>query len=172
MTDTANENHSGTAPPASPRKAAAGRQRATRRTLTSDQKADVARLYSETATPLPEIRRRFGIGDSSLYRILQQSGVALRGRAAADATPSPAASRPAADNKVQPARTPATTARKPRSSTTVSAPTTNSRSTAPGIRFRVSFVGVETISAVDINDAIRRADALGASEILDVQLVS
>jgi hypothetical protein len=35
----------------------------------------------------------------------------------------------------------------------------------------VSFVGVETVSAVDINDAIRRADALGASEILDVQLV-
>lgn len=38
------------------------------------------RLYAETSTPTAEIRERFSIGESSLYRVVQRHGVALRGR--------------------------------------------------------------------------------------------
>src|SRR5579859_6830522 len=56
------------------------RRRAPRRNLTEEQKREITHLYSETSTPLPEIRQRFGIGDSSLYRLIQQYGGKLRGR--------------------------------------------------------------------------------------------
>jgi len=48
--------------------------------VSKDDAHEIARLYAETSTPTSEIRERFGIGDSSLYRIVQQQGVALRGR--------------------------------------------------------------------------------------------
>jgi transcriptional regulator with PAS, ATPase and Fis domain len=48
-----------------------------RRRLTQDEERDIARLYAETSTPTSEIRERFGIGDSSLYRMVQRHGVAL-----------------------------------------------------------------------------------------------
>src|SRR5919199_3171776 len=53
----------------------------TRRRLSSEQQREIARLYSATGAPTAEIRERFGIGESSLYRVLQKHGVALRGRA-------------------------------------------------------------------------------------------
>jgi hypothetical protein len=40
---------------------------------------DLGRLYAETTTPLPEIKSLFGIAESSLYRILRQRGITLRG---------------------------------------------------------------------------------------------
>ena len=55
--------------------------RSPRRMLSEDQKREVARLYAETTTPVPEIKRQFGIAESSLYRLIQQRGVAPRGRA-------------------------------------------------------------------------------------------
>jgi transposase-like protein len=54
-----------------------------RRRVNKDEAREIGRLYAETSTPTSEIRERFGIGDSSLYRILQQQGVPLRGRTAA-----------------------------------------------------------------------------------------
>ena len=59
---------------------AQAQRRASRHVLSDDQKREVARLYSETTTPLPEIRKRFGIAESSLYRLIQQRGITLRGR--------------------------------------------------------------------------------------------
>src|SRR5215467_9855964 len=53
----------------------------TRRRLTPEQQREIARLYGETATPTADIRERFGIGESSLYRVLQKQGVSLRVRA-------------------------------------------------------------------------------------------
>ena len=50
--------------------------------LSEDQKREVVRLYAETITPLEEIRRHFGIAESSLYRLIQQRGVPPRGRVA------------------------------------------------------------------------------------------
>jgi len=54
-----------------------------RRRVTKDEAREIGRLYAETRTPTSEIRERFGIGDSSLYRIVQQQGVSLWGRTAA-----------------------------------------------------------------------------------------
>jgi transposase-like protein len=54
-----------------------------RRRVSKDEAREIGRLYAETSTPASEIRERFDIGDSSLYRIVQQQGVPLRGRIAA-----------------------------------------------------------------------------------------
>ena len=56
------------------------RPRAKRRNLTEEHKAELCRLYSQTAMPLPEIKQRFGVAESSIYRLLQQRDVAVRGR--------------------------------------------------------------------------------------------
>src|SRR5439155_21956929 len=58
-----------------------------RRRLTNNEALEIARLYGETSTPTSEIRERFGIGDSSLYRIVQRQGIALRGRSASSTRP-------------------------------------------------------------------------------------
>src|SRR5437868_5906979 len=51
-----------------------------RRKLTEDQEREVTRLYAETETPVSEISKRFGIGESSVYRVAQRHGAKLRGR--------------------------------------------------------------------------------------------
>jgi transposase-like protein len=51
-----------------------------RRKLSDQQEREVTRLYSETETPVSEISKRFGIGESSVYRVVQRHGAALRGR--------------------------------------------------------------------------------------------
>src|SRR5437879_2156899 len=67
-----------------------------RRRVSKDDAREIGRLYAETSTPTSEIRERFGIGDSSLYRIVQQQGVALRGRTARSQSKSPQEGTPAA----------------------------------------------------------------------------
>src|SRR5919202_1518911 len=52
----------------------------TRRKLSEEQEREVTRLYSETETPVSEISKRFGIGESSVYRVAQRHGASLRGR--------------------------------------------------------------------------------------------
>src|SRR5436190_6965796 len=51
-----------------------------RRKLSEDQEREVTRLYAETETPVSEISKRFGIGESSVYRVAQRHGASLRGR--------------------------------------------------------------------------------------------
>src|SRR5947207_9302436 len=58
-----------------------------RRKLTEEQEREVTRLYAETATPVSEIRSRFGIAESSVYRVSQRHGAPLRGRMPATAKP-------------------------------------------------------------------------------------
>src|SRR5437879_5635146 len=58
----------------------AGGGTGTRRKLSEDQEREVTRLYSETETPVSEISKRFGIGESSVYRVAQRHGAKLRGR--------------------------------------------------------------------------------------------
>ncbi|MBV9356602.1 MAG: hypothetical protein JO023_13880 [Chloroflexi bacterium] len=41
---------------------------------------EVTRLYAETNTPIADIAGRFGIGESSVYRVAKRHGAALRGR--------------------------------------------------------------------------------------------
>src|SRR5579864_215092 len=57
-----------------------------RRKLSEDQEREVTRLYSETETPVSEISKRFGIGESSVYRVAQRHGAKLRGRTATGTT--------------------------------------------------------------------------------------
>ena len=59
-----------------------------RRRLSPDEERDIARLYADKSTSTSEIRERFGIGESSLYRVVQRHGVGLRGRSASPAKPS------------------------------------------------------------------------------------
>src|SRR4051794_38606013 len=54
--------------------------RSRRPRLTPEELGEIARLYTEEAASPSELRARFGIGDSSLYRMLQKQGVTLRGR--------------------------------------------------------------------------------------------
>src|ERR1700719_3353450 len=68
----------------------------TRRKLNDAQEREVTRLYAETETPVSEISKRFGIGESSVYRVAQRHGAALRGRSATSATPKPRAAAAAA----------------------------------------------------------------------------
>ncbi len=63
------------------------------RKLSDDQEREVTRLYAETGTPLAEIARRFGIGQTSVSRIAQRHGATLRTppltRSSANGTPVP-----------------------------------------------------------------------------------
>ena len=75
----------------SPTEAAASATRragSRRRRLSPDEERDIARLYADKSTPTSEIRERFGIGESSLYRVVQRHGVGLRGHSASSPKPS------------------------------------------------------------------------------------
>jgi transposase-like protein len=135
-----------------------------RRRLTQDQQREIARLYGQTRTPTAEIRQRFGIGESSLYRVLQKHGVSLRGRTA---------------SALDEAATDATII--------VSGPRSRGRRRGPSVgpqvrgaskiavrhdsaarQFRVRFEGQRVLDARDLRDALRQAEALGASDILEI----
>jgi transposase-like protein len=51
-----------------------------RRKLSDEQEREVTRLCADTTMPVSEIARKFGIGESSVYRVAQRHGAALRGR--------------------------------------------------------------------------------------------
>src|ERR1700682_1806977 len=99
-TDTtgSNTSESGTTGEA-PRATQGDGAKGTRRKLNDQQEREVTRLYAETETPVSEISKRFAIGESSVYRVAQRHGAALRGRTATASTssdrPAAAAARPA-----------------------------------------------------------------------------
>ena len=164
-------------------------ERAPRRRLSPEQQREVARLYAESTTPTSEIRKRFGIGESSLYRIVQRQGVPLRGRAAA--TPEPVSPRAqAADGgrrrsaMASGAQTPAVqppaaaaapggpSRRGGRGPARRTTPAASGGASAPGARargqFRIDFRGERVIQAWDIREALRQAELLGATEVTAV----
>src|SRR5919199_5978080 len=65
-----------------------GERGSSRRKLSPEQEREVTRLYAETQTPVPEISKRFGIGESSVYRVAQRHGAQLRGRTTSSGGPS------------------------------------------------------------------------------------
>jgi hypothetical protein len=70
------------------------------RKLSDEQEVEVTRLYAETNTPIADIAGRFGIGESSVYRVAKRHGAALRGRvgrAAGEAESAPSAPAASAD---------------------------------------------------------------------------
>jgi len=118
-----------------------------RRRVSQNEAREIGRLYAETSTPTSEIREQFGIGDSSLYRIVQRQGIALRGRvtSATGSKPPPAA-------RARRAAARAGTA----------------RSAAGRHQFRILFLGERIVAATDVQDALRQARAFGAIEITAV----
>jgi len=170
-----------------------------RRRLSHEEEREIGRLYAETSTPTSEIRARFGIGDSSLYRVVQRRGLALRGRTASSTRPSfprapspaarrrsstasgaqPAVSRPrslSATVEVHPSpRVDGGSSRGPMRRGSVTGATTSpaeraSSQTGGGARqrFRIRFEGESVFEAKDIQDALRQAESLGATEITAV----
>jgi transposase-like protein len=165
-----------------------------RRRLSKDEALEIARLYGQTSTPTSEIRERFGIGDSSLYRIVQRLGIALRGRTASSTRPNtppprtPAARRPRSSSPKQaqeavspgPNATPRSTRvygraggtgvrRTPGTNkTTAPSGTVASRTGGHRRQFRVLFMAERVVQATDMADALRQVESLGAIEITAV----
>jgi transposase-like protein len=173
------------------------RQGRRRGKLSPEQEREVARLYAEASVPTSAIRERFGIGESALYRILQQQGIALRGRTRTG-SPRAAASVPAAASggrrrgaraatgagattgaragraSARAAGTQTTrggrgsTRRGARSATAARTPAASSSADGAQARFRIRFEGERLVQARSVSEALRQLDALGATEIISV----
>jgi transposase-like protein len=133
--------------------------------LTPEQQREIARLYGETGSPIAEIRDQFGIGESSLYRVLQKQGVALRGRG----TPAVIA---VVTGGLPTAPAPRPRGR-PRGAASVGPRVRGASRTAvtqdgAAPQFRVRFKAQRVFDARDIRDALRQAAVLGATEIVEV----
>jgi len=169
---------------------ASGAARSARRRLDPEQEREIARLYAD-GTSTAAICERFGIGQSSLYRIVQRQGISLRGRGAssAPAAPSPrsaptrqqrrsiSAGQPAPG---QPRPTGAAAGRSrrgaaPRGPRAPVRPSPAGRAAAPsdGVvqRFRIAYAGETVIEAQDVRDALRQVESLGATEIVAVSRI-
>jgi len=123
--------------------------------LTPEEQRQIVGLYADPDVSTAEIRQRFAITDTSLYRLLQKHGVALRGRSASRAAPDGARSR-------QP-RVRAGTAGRRR------APGAKSVATSPDARgrqeFRVEFRIERVVVADSVRDALQQAVLAGATEV-------
>jgi transposase-like protein len=125
--------------------------------MTSDQRREIATLYAEGALSTSEISNRYGIAESSLYRIVQRHGVALRGRSARSKLPS--RQQKSVANTRSPV--PATARKRGRSPASADAATADS-----GIhQYRIEFEAVRVLEARNIRDAVRQAEGLGATSI-------
>jgi transposase-like protein len=132
--------------------------------LTQDEEREIARLYADTSTTTSEICARLGIGESSLYRIVQRQGVPLRGRTGASRA---AASRrqPAPAPKPQAAAAPTQRrGRTPRAAVVAS----SAPAASTGRRFRIRYHGERVFEARTMLEALRQAESLGATEIIGV----
>jgi transposase-like protein len=149
-----------------------------RRKLSDEEEREVTRLYAQTSTPTPEIARRFGIAESSVYRVAHRHGAPLRGRQApgaqqrrevstVSATPDMRRTRP------RPASSPgspqATLAPKAAAQRPGGVRLVPPRAAHGGTRsFRVRFQAEVVFEAVDIRDALRQAQARGITEVTAV----
>ena len=143
-----------------------------RRRLSPEEQREVARLYADGSLPTSQIRDRFGIGESSLYRIVQRQGVPLRGRGR-PASEQADSSRPAAARPVATSQPPAAGARTGQGRMSRAAhseirtvPAVRNQSTQR--RFRIRFRGERVVEASDLLSALRQVEALGAAEITSV----
>ena len=149
------------------------RPRGKRRNLSEQQKRELVRLYSETTTALPEIKSRFGIAESSLYRLLQQRGVAVRGRVGRTAA-APAPSAPSTNGKRavgRPAK-PQSAGRKRvagRRRGPAMVPVAVARAAGAAGSYLVSYAATQVVTAENVLDALRQVQGLGATEILQIQ---
>jgi transposase-like protein len=150
-----------------------------RRRLSPDEQRDIARLYANTSMPTSEIRERFGIGESSLYRVVQRHGVALRGRTDSSTKPTSPRTRAAGpqgqrSSEASGAKLAASRSRSTRgvaaAEGTRSLDDSASSRTGSGARqrFRIQFQGEVVVEAADIRDALRQAESLRPTVITAV----
>jgi hypothetical protein len=152
-----------------------------RRRVSSDEGREIGRLYADTNTLTSDIRAKFGIGESSLYRVLQRQGIPLRGRTSSSRQPGPqpaltnTARRSGSSSSGRPAASPPRAAASPttrRASVTgPRTPSTGSAASQLGAarqQFRIQFQAERVVEARDIRDALRQAKSLGATEIVRV----
>jgi transposase-like protein len=149
-----------------------------RRKLSDEQERELTRLYAETSTPAAEIARRFGIAESSVYRVTQRHGAPLRGRPPAGARPEHEVSAVSAAPEMRQTRPRPTSS--PASRQAALAPKGAARrpgSVRPGVpkaahggtrSFRVRFQAEVVFEAADIHDALRQAQARGITEVTAV----
>ena len=145
-------------------------ERPARQRLSVDQQREVARLYAGTTTRTSEIRKRFGISESTLYHIVQHQGVPLRGRSGsstgtgaqiATAQPHAAVATPPAHSRGG-ERAPA------RRAVPSTGRRTASARAASRSQFRIQFRGERVIQAHDIREALRQVESLGAIDVTAV----
>ena len=164
--------------------ATSGRSR--RRRLSPDEQREVARLYADASIPTSEIRERFGIGESSLYRIVQRHGISRQGRGqmatsqaepadGSDRQPHGPTSRGARKQRTVPSQRRAAGPRTGRgmkgratSLETTTAVAEPAPRQSPQRRFRIRFEGERVVEAPDLPSALRQVEALGAAEITSV----
>jgi transposase-like protein len=161
--------------------------RSLRRRLSPEQQREVGRLYADASIPTSEIRERFGIAESSLYRIVQRQGISRQGRgqmATSQAEPADGSderrhgptSRPASkQRRVASQRRAAGTrtgrggsgrAAGPGTRTTPARPAPRSQSAQH--RFRIRFEGERVVEAPDLRSALRQVEELRGGEITSV----
>ena len=139
--------------------------RSRRPRLTPEEQREIARVYTDENASPAELRTRFGIGDSSLYRLLQKQGVTLRGRSA-----SVPQARKAVGGRLGAARNTSRGGRA-RSGTGKVLPSAQvpPRSTkSASSQFRVTFTAVQIVRAANIRDALHHAETLGATDVLEI----
>jgi len=118
-------------------------RRSRRPNLTSEQKREIVHLYTLTTTSVEDIRQRYAIGDSSLYRVLSQQGVSPRGR-------------------IGPSAAPPAPLRKTRIATAASR----------SYRYDVTFSGVDVVRAASIEDALRATKRRGVTDVIQIERVA
>jgi transposase-like protein len=124
------------------------------RKLSDEQELEVTRLYGQTDTPIADIAGRFGIGESSVYRIAQRHGAELRGRAGRAGRPGGGGGAAAAGGRAAAA---AGAGGRGRARAGASA--------GPRRRYRVRFVAEAVIEAGSLREAVAAAEARGATDI-------
>ena len=150
-----------------------------RKRLSRADQAEVARLYGQTETSAADIRQQFGIGDSTLYRIVQRNGLTLRGRVGSTArkprTVRGAGRRTLARRPSERRRASPTARAAQRTPVAPPTPLSVPQNGHAGVhngqaaarrKYRVRFDA--WIEAADVADALRQAARLGASEVVAI----
>ena len=137
--------------------------RSRRPRLTTEEQREIARVYTDENASPAELRTRFGIGDSSLYRLLQKHGVTLRGRSA-----SVPQARKAVGGRLGAANTSRGRARSGTGKVLPAAQVPLRSTKGASSQFRVTFSAVQIVRAANIRDALHHAEALGATDVLEI----
>jgi len=132
------------------------RQRRAR--LTPDEQRHIVGLYADPEVSTTDIRQRFAISETSLYRLLQKHGVPLRGRKTSRTSRIHVQS---TDN-----RAPAVTAGRKQARGSTSAAASPNGISMRG--FRIEFQGERIVVANSVQDALLQTLLAGATDVTSI----